>query len=142
MDRLEPVDPARQASGSTRRSELARELQPRVIRRAADETEGEVVGVLPGHLADQGPVLASLAARVRMPSAKVDLPAMFIGGLPGPVAVQVNVAVVLDRQGDLRVLGRRGGPGPGQLPLDGRRGGRGRLGGRRRVAAGGLELRR
>src|ERR1700758_5479515 len=49
--------------GATERSELARELQPRVIRRTADETESEVVGVLPGHLADQGPGQAPLGGK-------------------------------------------------------------------------------
>ena len=36
---------------------LARELQARVGRRSADELEGKVVGVLPGHLSDQRAVL-------------------------------------------------------------------------------------
>ena len=39
---------------------LASELQPRVGRRCADESEGEVVGVLPGHLSGQRAVLSSL----------------------------------------------------------------------------------
>src|SRR4029077_3614617 len=121
------------------RSELARELQPRVIRRGANETEAEVVGVLPGHLADQGPVLASLSGKgqdaVGQGRLACDLHRWLAraGGGPG------ERAVVLDRQGNLRVLGRRGGPCPGQLPLDGRRSTRGRLGGRRWVTAGGLE---
>jgi hypothetical protein len=50
---LRPADPTSIAL-------LAREQKPGVGRRRADESESEMVGVLPGHLADQRTVLASL----------------------------------------------------------------------------------
>jgi hypothetical protein len=38
----------------------------------------------------KAPFWPPFATRVNVPPAKVDVPAMFIGGLPGPVAVQVK----------------------------------------------------
>ena len=113
------------------RTNSACELQPRVVRRCADEPEGEVVGVLPGHLSGQRAVLTSLGGEGQDAVSEGRLARDRRRRLARARGVPVEFAVVLDRQGDLRVLGRRGRPGPGQLPLDGRRGGRGRLGGRR-----------
>jgi hypothetical protein len=53
--------------GPTQRSELARKLQPRVIRRCPDESEAEVVGVLPGYLTGESSILRSLSGEGENP---------------------------------------------------------------------------
>src|SRR5690348_17465308 len=93
-----------------------RELQPWVIRRGADEPEGEVVGVLPGYLADQGAVLASLVGEGQGAIGEGRLARDVHRWLPGAVGGPGEGTIVPDRQGDLDGRGGLGRPAPCQLP--------------------------
>ena len=55
----EPVKPGgdRRRASELLRTNSAREIQPRVIGRRADESESEMVGVLPGHFSDERAIL-------------------------------------------------------------------------------------
>ncbi len=139
---IQGADPPVSLPGLPLLMALPCELQARVVVGCAEETEGEVVVILPGDLARQGAVLAVLVDEVQDAVGVVGLAGDGGGGLAAGRGGPGEVAVVLDRESNLGIRGGRGRPVSGQLTGGGGRRGGGRCGcSRRRLARSGLVLR-